>query len=240
LDSIEVLKETRFFVCIVKNKKSYSGRMKDYKVFLEQKNETWKQALERFQNFCEADMKDYFSTKDYSYHFADNKSYALYHTGKVSSGYLAGLASMYNINIPDELEDMLDNYGTFRIGDTLLEIYNDSGSETILTLPLILEKYGFKDIIEKIGPGMLKSLSNFYYFFGVSFPKSPEITFLYFSKAGNFGKMLFSPHNQDLVLRKILPSMFNGSIDKYSLSSLISNQVDRVIINALTVKGYIG
>ncbi len=213
--------------------------MKDYKIFLTQKNETWQQAISRFQDFLETDMKDYFSNKEYSYRFADNKAYTYYQADKVSTQCIQDFMAKYNVNVPAGLTELLCDHGPFRIGNTLLEIYDDIGIDNILTLPQILSMYGHDNFINQISPGMLKSLSSFYFFFGVSFPHSEEMSFLYFNKAGNFGKMLFAPNNYALVLQKILPSMFNGSIDKYTLDSLISNQIDRVIINALTVRGYI-
>jgi len=214
--------------------------MKDYKVFLRQKNETWQQALERFFSFREADMQEYFSNKDYPYRFADNRAYDYYPLEKVPEQYFADFSNQNNINVPENLRNMLIHHGGFRIGASLLEIYSDTIENRILfTLRDILIEYGYKDFIEKIGTGMLKSLSNYYFFFGVSFPESEEFEFLFFDKAGNFGKMLFAVNNEDIVLKKILPSMFNGSIDKFTLDELITIQIDRVIINALTVKGYI-
>ncbi len=214
--------------------------MLDYKIFLGTKSETWQQAIARFEKFSEAEMKDYFSTKDYSYRFLDNKSYSFHSTGKVSTSYINDFEESRLVTVPDELSDLLSNHGTFTIGDSLLEIFGGNRSEVILTLPQILTKYGHADFIGQIGEGMLKSLSGFYFFFGVSFAESDEMSFLYFSKAGIFGKMLFAPNNPSLVLQKVLPTMFNGSIDKYTLDNLISSQIDRIIINALTVKGYIG
>ncbi|MDL2214821.1 hypothetical protein LJC00_01365 [Dysgonomonas sp. OttesenSCG-928-M03] len=213
--------------------------MKNYKTFLTQKNETWEDAISRFQYFRKADMKDYFSNKEYSYHFADNKAYTYYQSDKVSAQCISDFIAKYNVNIPQDLINLLCHHGPFRIGDSLLEIYDDIGIDTIVTLSQVLSIYGYGDFINQISPGMLKSLNGFYFFFGVSFPHSKEPGFLYFNKAGNFGKMLFAPNNHALVLQKILPSMFNGSIDKYTLDSLISTQIDRVIINALAVRGYI-
>jgi len=214
--------------------------MKDYKIFLRQKNETWRQAIDRYNGFLAADMKDYFPEKGYSYHFSDNSSYVYYPMGKISPECLDDFTNKYDVKVPTVLADMLLDYGAFRIGQGgLLEIFDDIGADTILTLPQILSMYGYEDFIGKIGPGMLKSLSHFYFFFGVAFPEAEEITFLYFTKAGNFGKMSFAPNNEALVLQKVLPSMFNGSIDRYSLNELIGNQIDRVIINALIVRGYI-
>ncbi|PXV69227.1 hypothetical protein CLV62_101496 [Dysgonomonas alginatilytica] len=213
--------------------------MEDYRIFLGTKNETWQQALDRFLRFREAEMKNYFSKKDYSYHFSENKAYSYHPTGKVSKHYPSGFEERHAVGVPDALVDFLCSHGGFKIGDSLFEIYGEKEAEPIKTLPEILTKYGYESFLDKIGAGMLRSLSGFYFFFGVSFPESDEMTFLYFSKAGSFGKMLFSPDNPALVLQKVLPSMFNGSIDKYTLDSLISNQVDRVVVNALTVKGYI-
>lgn len=213
--------------------------MEDYRIFLGSGNETWKQAIDRFLRFREAEMKNYFSKKDYKYRFSENIAYAYHPERKVSKRYIANFEEKYEIGVPDELADLLSNHGGFKIGDCLFEIYGEKGDGAILTLPLVLEKYGYGSFVDKIGPGMLRSLSGFYFFFGVSFPESDEMSFLYFSKAGNFGKMLFSPNNPALVLQKVLPSMFNGSADKYSLDRLISSQIDRVVVNALTVKGYI-
>lgn len=213
--------------------------MEDYKTFLGTKSETWQQAIDRFKRFCEAEMTDYFSKKDYSYRFADNTAYSYHAKGKVSQTYINDFETRHDITVPEDLVDLLSNHGAFIIGDSLLDVFGADQEDAILTLPEILTKYGHGGFIEKIGGGMLRSLSGFYFFFGVSFAESDEMSFLYFSKAGNFGKMLFAANNPSLVLQKILPSMFNGSIDKYTLDNLISNQIDRVVINALTVKGYI-
>lgn len=213
--------------------------MEDYRIFLGTKNETWQQAIDRFLRFREAEMKSYFSKKEYSYRFAENNAYAYRPTGKVSKRYITEFEEKDEAGVPDALVDLLCKHGAFKIGDGLFEIFSEKEEEAIMTLPQILTKYGYANFVEKIGTGMLRSLSGFYFFFGVSFPESEEMSFLYFSKAGNFGKMLFSPDNPALVLQKVLPSMFNGSIDKYTLDNLISNQIDRVVVNALTVKGYI-
>lgn len=213
--------------------------MEDYRIFLGQKNETWQQAIDRFLKFREAEMKSYFSKKEYRYRFAENHAYAYHLTGKVSKHYISGFEMRDGIGVPDELIELVCNHGAFKIGDSIFEIFSEKEEEAIMTLPQVLTKYGYSSFIDKIGSGMLKSLSGFYFFFGVSFPESDEMSFLYFSKAGTFGKMLFSPNNPALVLQKVLPAMFNGSADKYTLDSLISNQIDRVVVNALTVKGYI-
>lgn len=213
--------------------------MKDYNLFLNKKDETWQQALERYHSFCEADMKDYFSNKEYSYRFIDNSAYKYHQEGKVSAQSIEDFTTKYNVKVPQELISLLQNYGSFRIGESIFEIYDDIGTDTILTLSQLLGVYGYDEFATRISESMLKSLDGYYFFFGVSFPHSDEISFLFFNKTGSFGKMLFAPKNQDLVLQKVLPSMFNGSIDKYTLDSLISNQIDRVITNALTVRGYI-
>lgn len=213
--------------------------MGDYKTFLGTKGETWQQAIARYKRFCEVEMKDYFSKKDYSYRFFDNKSYAYHSTGKVSASYIDHFEGHQGVGVPEDLVDLLSNHGAFTIGDSLLKIFGGNHEDVILTLPQMLTKYGHATFVDQIGEGMLKSLSGFYFFFGVSFPESDEMSFLYFSKAGNFGKMLFAANNPSLVLQKVLPAMFNGSADKYTLDTLISSQIDRVIINALTVKGYI-
>lgn len=213
--------------------------MEDYKTFLGSKSETWQQAIDRFKKFCKAEMTDYFSAKDYLYRFADNTAYTYHPKGTVSAAYISSFETRYDVSVPEALVGLLSHHGAFTIGNNLLDIFGADHEEAILTLPQILTRYGHGAFIEKIGGGMLRSLSGFYFFFGVSFPESDEMSFLYFSKAGNFGKMLFAANNPSLVLQKILPSMFNGSIDKYTLDNLISNQIDRVVINALTVKGYI-
>lgn len=213
--------------------------MADYRTFLGTKGETWKQAIARFKKFREVEMTDYFSTKNYPYRFIDNAAYSYHSTAKVSADYIADFEKRREVTIPEELVALLSDHGPFTIGDSLLEVFGGNHNEVILTLPQILTKYGHAGFVDQIGGGMLRSLTGFYFFFGVSFPDSDEMSFLYFSKAGNFGKMLFAANNPSLVLQKILPSMFNGSIDKYTLDTLISNQVDRVIVNALTVKGYI-
>lgn len=213
--------------------------MKNYKSFLASKNENWQQALLRYNAFRDAEMKDYFSIKDYSYHFNNNKSYDLHFREKISPALIADFEIRTGINVPDNLTDMLCIHGGFTIGEGLIDIFGGYDQSVFPNLEQVLVKFGYDDFIGKIGSGMLKSLNGFYFFFGVSFPESDEMSFLYFSKAGNFGKMIFAPQNQSLVLDKVLPAMFNGSAEKFTLDGIISNQVDRVIVNALTVKGYI-
>jgi hypothetical protein len=214
--------------------------MLDYKLFFTLKNETWQQALDRYIMFCEADMKDYFLTKTYAYRFADNKAYTLHTPQAIEPQSIDLFTANWGIEVPRQLTDLLCTYGAMCIGDGLLTLFDDKEqSSPILSLSQVLDKYGYSDFIQQIRPGILKSVSGFYFFFGVIFAQSDEMAFLYFSKAGHFGKMLFSKVNQDLVLNKILPAMFNGSIDKYTLDTLISSLIDRVIINALTVRGYL-
>lgn len=213
--------------------------MKNYRNFFASKNETWKEAIVRYNAFREAEMLEYFSTKDYSYHFRDNKAYDCHVSEKVSPALIADFEIRTGINVPDRLTDMLCLYGGLIIGNGLLDIFGGNDSAVFPNMEQMLNKFGYADFVNEIGSGMLKSLNGFYSFFGVGFPESDEIAFLYFSKAGNFGKMLFAPENRALVINKVLPAMFNGSADKFSLDSLFSNQIDRVIVNALTVKGYI-
>lgn len=214
--------------------------MKDYKIFLRKKDETWQQALDRFFRFREVDMKEYFSSKEYSYHFAENRAYDYHLLDKVSEQYFDDFSNQNNLNVPESLRNLLVHHGGFRIGASLLEVFSNTQENRVLfTLSDILKEYAYKDFTGKIGIGMLKSLSNYYSFFGISFPESEEFEFLFFNKAGSFGKMLFAPNNENLVLKKILPSMFNGSIEKFTLDELIAVQIDRIIINALTVREYI-
>lgn len=209
--------------------------MKDYKIFLGSPTETWREALERFKRFCEADMKDYFSTKDYSYHFSSNSSYHYQPKALLSESYISEFSEARSITIPPSLVDMLCKHGAFRIGDNPLDIFDDG----FFNLSQVLTNYGYEEFVGEIKPGMLKSLNEFYFFFGVSFSQSEEMSFLFFNKSGSFGQMLFAPHNKGLLLDKVLPSMFNGTADRYTLDSLISKLIDRVVINALTVRGYI-
>jgi hypothetical protein len=214
--------------------------MKSYKQFLSSKNETWKQAIARFKSFRDADMKEYFSCKDYSYRFADNKAYNLYMLDKVQDEWVVSFNEERNVRVPVPLADLLCGDGPFRIGDTLFEVFNSVDKGLFMNLSELLNLYGYGYFLERVSSSMLKSLDGYYYFFGVSFPQSEEPDFLFFNKAGFFGKMLFSPHNEAVVLQKVLPSMFRGAIDKYDINSLINNQIDRVVVNALTVRGYIG
>ncbi|SHG13685.1 hypothetical protein [Dysgonomonas macrotermitis] len=213
--------------------------MKHYRTLLAPKNETWRAALERYTLFLETEMQEYFDTKDYSYHFRDNRSYDLNIQETVSPALIADFEIRTGINVPGSLTDMLCRHGGFSIGEGLIDIFGGYEQAVFPNLQQMLEKTGNSSFASEIPSGMLKSLNGFYYFFGISFPNSDEMAFLYFSKAGNFGKMLFAPDNKELVLKKILPAMFNGSAEKFTLDSLLSNQIDRVITNALTVKGYI-
>ncbi|MFV0468944.1 MAG: hypothetical protein ACK5MK_08480 [Dysgonomonas sp.] len=211
--------------------------MKNYREFLSSKDETWRQAIDRYLRFIDADMKGYFD-KDYSYRFADNPSYIYHRTEKVSHAVISAFTDNTKVNVPPDLSDLLCIHGAFNVGDGLFEIFGRQ-DQLFMTLNQVLERFGHSDFIDKIGIGMQKSLNGFYFFFGVSFPNSDETGFLFFSKSGYFGKMLYSSINPDIMLKKVLPSMFNGSIEKFTLDSLISSQMDRVIINALTVRGYI-
>ncbi len=211
--------------------------MKNYNTFLASKNENWQESLLRYASFCDAEMLEYFSLKDYSYHFRDNKSYNLHFHEKISPALIADFEIRTAINVPDNLTDMLCIHGGFSIGEGLMDIFGGYDQAVFPNLEQVLLKFGYDDFVNKIGSGMLKSLKGFYFFFGVSFPQSDEMSFLYFSKAGNFGKMIFAPQNEALVLNKILPAMFNGSAEKFTLDGLLNNQMDRVIINALKGEG---
>lgn len=212
--------------------------VKNYKVFLGTQSETWQQALDRYERFRQSEMLDYFSTKDYSYYFRDNKAYDFLLGKKVSPALLADFEMQRGVRVPDELEKLLCAFGTFQIGE-VFDIFGGLEQSVFPNLSKLLLSYGYESLLNQIGSGMLKSLDSFYFFFGVSFPGSDEMSFLYFSKAGTFGEMVIAPKNEQLVLKKVLPAMFNGSADKYTLDSLLENQIDRVVINALTVKGYI-
>lgn len=215
--------------------------MKNYKDFLSRDNESWSQAIKRYKSFLETDVSEYSTKglyKDLSYRFATNPAYQLYNTGKVSKQTVTDFIEREGLKIPIDLIDLMCIHGTFLIGSGILELFNKE-DQTFCTLSQILIMYDYEHYLSDIGKGMLKSLNSYYFFFGVSFPQTDEASFLYFNKAGNFGKMHVSEMNPDQFLKKTLPAMFNGSIDKYTLDSLISNQIDRVIINALTVRGYI-
>lgn len=213
--------------------------MKDYTKFLGNKNETWQQAVQRLESFNGAEMSEYFSSKDYAYKFSGNKAYTIHKSPPIPLQDIEKTNSETGVKIPQTLVDMLCIEGSFKVGEVLFEIFNDTESNIILSLSQLLNKTGhdeFSDIIKK---DILKSIDNYYFFFGVCFPQSDESSFLYYNRAGTFGEMQFTPKNKDLMVRKIIPSMFTGKTDKYTLDSLISDQIDRIIINALTVKGYI-
>ena len=210
----------------------------DYKTFFSAGNETWKTAIDRYRSFLNANMPDYFPQKNYPYTFAENTAYTFHYSNKIEETYLSDFTTQTQIKVPADLKYLLSVYGTFYIGNNLLKIF-DEEENIFLTLGILLEKFGYTDILQDVGDGMLKSLNSFYYFFGLSFPQADETSFLYFNKAGNYGKISLSKDNKQMALRKTLPSMFNGSIDKYTLDNLISNQIDRIITNALTVRGYI-
>lgn len=210
--------------------------MKDYKVFLSKKNETWQQAIERYQNFCEADMEEYFKTP-YPYRFINNPAYRFHPSAPESIDTIQSLEDKLRIKIPDSLKDLFTTKGAFTIGNGMFELFH--GSKEIQTLVEVMNTYGYDKLLEQMGSGMLKSMNQYYFFFGITFPQTDAACFLYFNKAMEFGKMPINDDNHEEALRKIFPSMFNGSADKFSLDDLISNQIDRVIINGLTVKGYI-
>ena len=210
--------------------------MKNYKELFGQPNETWLQAIDRFKSFCETDMNDYFD-KEFSSKFSSNPAYTYHREGKMTVEYLDNFAKKHATNIPDSLINLLALHGAFNIGDTIFEIFDSR--KGIMTLDQILKEYKYDTLAKEMGAGMLDSMNEYYFFFGVTFPQTDEASFLFFNKAGSCGKMHIDNTNHDQVLKKTFPSMFNGSIDKYTVDSLISNQLDRVITNALKVKNYI-
>lgn len=213
--------------------------MKNYRDFLGNKSETWHQAIDRYQHFCHADMAEYFSSKGYSYKFADNKSYVLKVNRQIPVKVLTDFEPAIGFNVPSDLKAMLSTYGPVSIGDNLFEMFDNIHRPAFVPFTEVFTDFGMAEIIGKVKPAVSKSISGFYSFFGVSFKQSDEVSFLFFSKAGNFGKLLYRKANPDDFLNNALPAMFNGSFDKYSLDQLISNQIDRIITNALTVRGYI-
>ncbi|WP_163319437.1 hypothetical protein [Dysgonomonas sp. 520] len=211
--------------------------MRDYKTFfLKEKNESWRYALDRYKDFLNSDMKNYSGKNDYSYRFIDNSSYQFHLRPRVPQSVMTDFTKENDMKVPFPLINMMCNYGTFKIGSGIMEVFDD---KMFRNLSEMLMYCGAASFINSIGLGVLTSLNQYYYFFGISFPESEEPSFLYFNKSGYFGKMTFARNNPDYVLKKILPSMFNGSIERFTLDSLISNQVDRVITSALVVRGYI-
>lgn len=214
--------------------------MKDYKIFYAPKNESWQAALDRYKDFLNADMLSYFSVKDYSYSFKDNKAYILTDKPTVNMDVISDFQIRNAINVPIDLVDLLSVHGSFKIGQNIFDVIGGDNKDVVFpNLTQILKDLGYAKFADQIPTGMLKSLNGFYYFFAVAFPESEEMSLLYFSKSGNFGKMIFAPQNQALVLEKILPAMFNGNADKFTLNDLLSSQIDRIITNALTVRGYL-
>lgn len=210
--------------------------MKNYKSLLSDQHETWQHAIDRYLNFTKADMKDFFPIPQ-SYFFKDNESYC-YHSGsKYSQLFIDKFESERSHHIPYDLADLLTKHGCFTIGRGIFEIFTEE--KGFLNLTQALDFYNLNKVVEQISDSMLDSLNQYYFFFGVSFPQSDEISFLYFDKAGHLGKMYIHIENIDMTIKKTLPAMFNGKQDQYTLTSLIGSQIDRVIINALIVKGFV-
>lgn len=210
--------------------------MKDYKEFLSKKNETWQEAIQRYLSFCEAEMQEYFNTP-YPYKFINNSAYHFHQPKAEPIAKIQAIEEKLRIKLPESLKKLLTTIGAFSIGNGMLELFD--GSKETQTLVDVMQSYGYDKLLEQMGSGMLKSMNQFYFFFGVSFPQTDAACFLYFNKAMEFGKMPIDDDNHAEALKKTFPSMFNGSTEKLSLDDLISNQIDRVVINALTVKGYI-
>lgn len=210
--------------------------MKNYKDLLGDSNETWLHAIERYQFFCNEQMNEYFDIQ-HPYQFSNNPAYAYHAKAKMTPHYLNDFGNKHATHIPDSLIGLLTHHGAFTIGNTILQIFDHNTG--IMTLQQVVEQYNYQSIVNLMGTGMFDSINEYYFFFGVTFPQTDEASFLFFSRAGLCGKMHINTDNHHQVLKKVFPSMFNGSIDKYTTDSLISNQIDRVIINALKVKGYI-
>lgn len=211
--------------------------MKDYKTFLSTRQETWHDALIRYKRFLEADMKDYFPVP-YSYSFIGNKGYAFQEVDKISPSVLERFSEETGVKVPDDLFDLMCNKGAFQIGESLFNFFSEK-EQVIMTLSEVLQYHGYSDYLELIKRGMLRSMSGFYFFFASTFVQKDEVTILYFSKGGYFGLMNISRINPLVFFKKTLPSMFNGSAEKLTLDTLISSQIDRIILNALVVRGYI-
>ena len=210
--------------------------MKNYKSLLSNQNETWKHAINRYLDFTKADMKDYFSTPE-SFFFKDSDAYCYHGGSKFTQLFINKFESERNHHIPSDLVDLLTKHGCFTIGRGIFEIFTEE--KGFLNMSQALALYNLNKIAEQVSDSMMDSLNQYYFFFGVSFPQSDEISFLYFDKAGHLGKMYIHVENIDMTLKKTLPAMFNGKQDQYTLASLISSQIDRVITNALIVKGFV-
>lgn len=210
--------------------------MNNYKELLSNHSETWQQAIDRYISFTQTDMKEYFSTTE-TYFFKDNDTYT-YHSGqKYSSHYIETFGSQRSHHVPSDLVDLLTKHGCFKIGKGIFEIFSEE--KGFLNLSQALSLYNLSNIEERISDNMLESLNQYYFFFGVAFPQADEISFLYFDKGGHLGKMYIHVDNIDLTVKKTLPAMFSGKVDQYTLDTLIENQMDRIITNALIVRGYI-
>lgn len=210
--------------------------MKDYSTFFGHKDETWQQAIDRYISFTETDMKDFFGGTN-SYFFKDNPMYVYHQGDKYSIEYLKEFEKNHKLHVPLDLVDLLSIHGSFSIGNNIFEIFSQEKGLTFLASAL--DMYNFNNVIDETSTSMLESLDQYYYFFGVTFPQSDEISFLFADRGAHFGKMYMHVNNLDITLKKTLPDMFKGKNDYMSLNNLISNQIDRVITNALIVKDFI-
>lgn len=210
--------------------------MKDYKTLFSDHSETWQDAINRYIAFTNADMKDYFSVP-VSYFFKNNEAYTFHKEESYTEDYIAKFVNERNHHIPSDLVDLLSKNGCFKIGRGIFEIFPQEIG--FLNLNEALSRYNLSKIEDQISSNMLESLNQYYFFFGVTFPQTDEISFLYFDKAGHLGKMYIHLDNIDLTIKKTLPAMFRGKVDNYTLDSLIAMQIDRVITNALIVKNFI-
>lgn len=210
--------------------------MKNYKSLLSDQHETWQHAINRYIGFTNADMKDYFPMHE-SYFFKDNDAYCYHKGSKYSQLFVDKFESERNHHIPSDLVDLLTKNGCFKIGKGLFEIFPEE--KGFLNLSQALDIYNLNNITSQLSDSMLESLNQYYFFFGVSFPQSDEISFLYFDKAGHLGKMYIHIENIDMTLKKTLPAMFNGKLEQYTLASLMGIQVNRIITNALIVRGFV-
>lgn len=210
--------------------------MKDYKELLSDHSETWQQAIDRYIRFTETDMKDYFSPSQ-SYLFKDNESYQYHNGTPYSQVFIDKFEADHKHHIPTDLAQLLSTRGAFTIGKGLFTLFPESTG--FLNLSQVLDMFNMDNVTQRVSLNVLESINQYYYFFGVSFPQTDEVSFLFFDKAGHLGKMYVHVENIDLTIKKTLPSLFSGKVDHYTLDTLMGMAMDRVITNALIVKGYI-
>jgi len=202
--------------------------------------ETWREAIERFHAFC---------TKPFKLEFEDEGEdlqqlgcllgeELLKITRHVPDEEFAALEAKYNLTVPKNLKELMQEHGLFTI-EECLEFF-DADEDIRTFCPIIkpfLEGLQFNWTHEVAGDLLscsmtqeqCDSLNQHLFFFGIIWYGHERCEYLCFDREGNFSTLYFESDDiHETVQKHILP-ILEGKAACMTLDQVIAYAVDKVI-----------